>query len=99
MSSSASFVAVPFDADMVAILIVVVTALDADADDANDAVDRAAASASADPFSKSKIKPWRRRRYVIELNVRECSSLESNLASCSVSTSLLQSDMAASGLL
>ena len=39
MSSSASFVAVPFDADMVAILIVVVTALDADADDANDAVD------------------------------------------------------------
>ena len=57
MSSSASFVAVPFDADTVAILIVVVTALDADDDDANDAVDRAAASVSADPFSKSKIKP------------------------------------------
>ena len=56
MSSSASFVAVPFDADMVAILIVVATALDADDDVAEAAVAFcAAASVDSGPSSESKI--------------------------------------------
>ena len=56
MGSSTSFVTVPFDADMVAILIVVATALDADDDVAEAAVAfRAAASVDSGPSSESKI--------------------------------------------
>ena len=52
MSSSASFVVVPFDTDMVMILIIVMTALAADGDIAGAAVD---ASTDSNPFSESKI--------------------------------------------
>ena len=55
MGSSTSFVTVPFDADMVAILIVVATALDADNDVSRAAVLVTAVSADPDPFTISKI--------------------------------------------
>mgnify|MGYP006922983124 CR=1 FL=1 len=55
-SSSASFVAAHFDADMVAILIVVATVLDVNDDvDEADVDFRAAASVDSDPSSESKI--------------------------------------------
>ena len=56
MGSSTSFVTAHFDADMVAILIVVATALDADDDVAEAAVAfRAAASVDSGPSLESKI--------------------------------------------